>query len=37
MHTIYDELWHAAGWAEIVINQDSELDKKMAGLSAKTS
>lgn len=28
MHTIYDELWHAAGWAEIVINQDSELEKK---------
>ena len=27
MHTIYDELWHAAGWAEIVINRDSELEK----------
>ena len=37
MHTIYDELWHAAGWAEIVVNQDPELEKKMAGLSAKAS
>lgn len=27
MHTIYDELWHTAGWAEIVINRDAELEK----------
>jgi len=30
MHTIYDELWHADGWAQIVINRDEELDKKWA-------
>lgn len=28
MHTIYDELWHADGWADIIVNQDKELDKK---------
>jgi hypothetical protein len=28
MHTIYDELWHADGWAEIVVTQNKELDKK---------
>jgi uncharacterized damage-inducible protein DinB len=28
MHTIYDELWHADGWAEIVVNRNPELEKK---------
>ena len=27
MHSIYEELWHANGWMQIVINQDSETDK----------
>lgn len=28
MHSIYEELWHANDWMNIVINQDEELDKK---------
>lgn len=28
MHSIYEELWHTARWAHIVVNQDAEADKK---------
>ncbi len=28
MHSIYEELWHTTRWANIVVNQDTEADKK---------
>ena len=28
MHSIYEELWHTERWQHIVINNDTELDKK---------
>jgi hypothetical protein len=33
LHTIYDELWHAARWQHIVINNDSDMDKAFQGRS----
>jgi hypothetical protein len=34
MHSIYEELWHTTRWAHIVVNQDSEADKKFKGSGA---
>ncbi len=31
MHTIYEELWHTTRWAHIVVNRDSEAEKKFTG------
>lgn len=31
IHSIYEELWHTARWAHIVMNEDSEAEKKFQG------